>query len=93
VERADEVWRAAAEAYVVAKRATDKASATLDAAKSVLAALATHPKEAGFGVAVMRFWKAGTIDYKRIPELKGVDLERYRGAEAGRDARVNRPLG
>jgi hypothetical protein len=31
----------------------------VDAAKEALVALASHPSEAGFGVAVTRFWKAG----------------------------------
>ena len=26
----------------------------------------------------MKLWKAGNVDYKRIPELTGVDLDRYR---------------
>jgi hypothetical protein len=30
-------------------------------------------------VSVTRYWKAGNVDYKRVVELKGVDLERYRG--------------
>jgi hypothetical protein len=30
-------------------------------------------------VAVTRFWKVGNVDYKSVVELRGVDLERYRG--------------
>ena len=26
-----------------------------------------------------RFWKAGSVDYKKVPELTGVELEKYRG--------------
>jgi hypothetical protein len=26
-----------------------------------------------------RFLKAGSVDYKKVVELKGVDLEKYRG--------------
>ena len=33
----------------------------------------------GEGVNVVKLWKAGSIDYKAIPELKGVNLNRYRG--------------
>jgi hypothetical protein len=47
----------------------------------------THPKEAGAGVAVTRFWKAGSVDYKKVVELQGVDLERYRG-KAREEVRV-----
>lgn len=42
-------------------------------------ALAVHPREQGAGVAVMRFRKTGNVDYKKVPALKGVDLEAYRG--------------
>jgi hypothetical protein len=30
-------------------------------------------------VSVTRFWKAGNVDYKKVVELKGIDLEAYRG--------------
>ena len=49
------------------------------APRGILAALADHPREQGAGVSVTRHWKAGNIDYKRVVELKGVDLESYRG--------------
>jgi len=42
-------------------------------------ALAAHPREQGAGVSVTRYWKAGNIDYERVVELRGVDLEQYRG--------------
>ena len=51
----------------------------LDAAKQKLVALAAHNSESGCGVAVTRFWKAGSVDYKKAPELQAIDLERYRG--------------
>jgi hypothetical protein len=52
----------------------------LDEAKSALVALASHPSESGAGVSVSQFWKRGNVDYKRVPALQGVDLEKYRGA-------------
>jgi hypothetical protein len=30
-------------------------------------------------VNVVKLWKAGNVDYKAIPQLKGVNLDRYRG--------------
>ena len=42
-------------------------------------ALAQHPREQGAGVTVTRFWKAGSVDYKKVPALRGIDLEPYRG--------------
>jgi putative phage-type endonuclease len=52
-----------------------------DAAKAALVELAKHPSETGSGVTVTRYWKQGSVDYKKVPELAGVELERYRGKE------------
>jgi hypothetical protein len=54
--------------------------------------LATHPKEIGAGVAVTRFRKAGSVEYRKVVELKGVDLERYRG-KAREEVRVSAAAG
>jgi hypothetical protein len=51
----------------------------LEQARKGLVALARHPRELGAGVSVVRLWKAGNVDYKVIPELKGINLDRYRG--------------
>ena len=54
-------------------------SECLDAAKQKLVALAAHHSESGCGVTVTRFWKAGNVEYKKVPQLAGVDSEQYRG--------------
>jgi hypothetical protein len=71
--REDEVWRNAAERYLAAKQQAEVHVAALDEAKAALVALTSHPSESGAGVSVTQFWK-------RVPALKGVDLEAYRGA-------------
>ena len=71
-ERDDDEWIAAAAAYVEAKRAADAAAKALDEAKAQLVGLASHTSESGGGVSVTRYWKSGTIDYKKIPELRYV---------------------
>jgi hypothetical protein len=50
-------------------------------------ALAAHPREQGAGVSVTRYWKAGNVDYKKVPQLQGVDLDAYRG-KAREEVRV-----
>ena len=79
VQRSDDAWARAASSFVQAKRQADNAAEALDAAKLALVALAQHPREQGAGVSVTRFWKAGNVDYKKVPQLKGVDLDVYRG--------------
>lgn len=65
--------------YLNAKRKAEESTATLEAARDKLVALTSHPSESGSGVMVTRFWKQGNVDYKRVPELKGVNLDQYRG--------------
>jgi len=79
VHRDDAPWAQAALAYTRAKQAAQVADEALDRAKEALVALARHPREQGAGVSVTRYWKAGSVDYKKVVELRGVDLEQYRG--------------
>ena len=78
--RDDAEWLSAAAAYLEAKRAADTTGVALDDAKATLVGLADHAKEQGGGVSVTRLWRRGNVEYKRVPELAGVDLEQYRGA-------------
>lgn len=80
VIRDDPAWASAAAAYLDAKRAVDAMAEKLEQARSQLVALSHHTREQGAGVSVVRLWKAGNVDYKKIPELKGVNLDKYRGA-------------
>ena len=79
VMREDDDWVAAATAFTQAKQAADLADVAVTQAREALLALALHPKEQGAGVSVTRYWKAGAVNYKVVPELKGVNLENYRG--------------
>jgi putative phage-type endonuclease len=80
VQRHDAAWTAAAAAFANAKAAVDAADAVLAQAREALVGLARHPKETGAGVSVTRFWKAGNVAYAKIPALKDIDLNQYRGS-------------
>ena len=80
VVRKDATWLAAAEVYLDLKRQAESLAALVDEAKEKLVGLASHPSESGAGVTVTRYWKQGSVDYKKVTELKGVDLNAYRGA-------------
>jgi putative phage-type endonuclease len=78
--RDDDEWVLAAQLYREAKANSEAAAKKLDEAKERLTSLASdHPSIKGGGVTVSRFWKAGNIDYKNVPEISGVDLDQYRG--------------
>jgi len=86
-QRDDPAWVGAALAYQEAKRRAEAADEALEAARKALVGLARHPRETGGGVSVVRLWKAGAVQYAEIPELRGVDLSRYRG-EGRQETRV-----
>lgn len=88
VIRKDAEWQAAAEVYLELKQQADRLAALVDEAKAKLVGLAQHPSESGCGVTVTRLWKQGAVDYKRVPELKGVELEAYR-AKPREEVRVS----
>lgn len=85
--RNDQAWTQAAEAYARLKQQSDELAQQVDAARATLISLAQHPKEQGAGITVTQFWKQGAVDYKKIPELQGIDLNAYRG-ETRREIRV-----
>jgi putative phage-type endonuclease len=87
IEMQDEAWASLAEEYRHAMRAKREAEervtrlrqelerlALLKAGESDMQALAVE----GAGVRVSWYYRRGAIDYAAIPELKSVDLERYR---------------
>lgn len=78
VERDDDAWLAAASCYIDRKTKADKAASELEEAANELKKMAQHAKERGYGVMVTRYHKRGNVNYKAVPELKGVDLEKYR---------------
>jgi len=86
--RDDANWNSAATAFAEAKRVVDAADAVLAQAREALVGLAKHPKETGAGVSVTRFWKAVSVDYKKIPALKCMQLEEFRG-KAREEVRVS----
>lgn len=79
-KREDSDWFLAVERYRAAKTATAAAQANEDAARDALIELADGFTSEGFGVKVTSSTRAGNVNYKAIPELKGVDLSKYRGA-------------
>lgn len=85
--RSDAAWTTAAQVYTDAKAKAEAVAAELEQARQALIGLAEHPREQGAGVTVTRYWKAGNVDYKEVPQLQGVDLEPFR-KKGGEEVRV-----
>lgn len=64
-----------------AKLAAEKAEENYDKLrKEVIDAYKDIPRFRGYGIQVMRIFKKGNVDYSAIPQLKGVDLDKFRKA-------------
>jgi len=71
-------WRNAASRYRTARLKLDRAILEERYAREEIEKLATARRTYGCGAEVLRGMRRGAIDYARIPELRGVDLEPYR---------------
>ena len=78
IERSDADYAAAAEAYRIAYAAAAQAQDALDTAKQALIDLTDGLNVKGCGVSIIHSTRTGAVDYKLIPELKGIDLDQYR---------------
>lgn len=79
-ERTDPKWTRAAAAFIKAHEAQEKAKLAFEKKRFALIKLAGEASASGAGVAVTRYFRAGTIDYGKIPELREVPLDQYRRA-------------
>lgn len=75
VEDADLVTLAALDAKASAAKKEYDALEDL-----VLARYADNGRVQGGGVSIVKYWQRGNIDYSKVSNLKGVDLDRYRKA-------------
>jgi len=80
VLRDDELFADAEADYLAAKMEVEAAEAKLAKAKECLLMLADSKPAVGRAVCISERSRAGSVDYAKVPELKGVDLEPYRKA-------------
>lgn len=64
--------------YILQKNALDAAEEALETTKKELLKLCTHSKNLIGKLKITEVERAGNVDYKKIPELKDVNLEKYR---------------
>lgn len=76
--RTDFPWKKAAAAWLKAHESAEKAKLHLEKKRWALLRLAGEASASGAGVAVTRYFRAGTIAYSAIPELQSVDLDSFR---------------
>ena len=79
MHRDDYTWHQVAERYLEAKKAFDGAKDDLDVIKQELIDLSEADKVQGSGISLIKTSRIGSVDYKKVPQLAGVDLDQYRG--------------
>lgn len=86
-ERTDAEYVNAAQLYRIAKNALQEAQDAEKNARQTLIDLADGKACKGQGVTVTPYQRAGNVQYKKIPQLEGVNLDDYR-AKASTQYRV-----
>jgi len=77
-ERTDRDWQRAADIYKAAYERVKLDEDYLEEAKQELLALTKGKITVGGGVRVTKFQRAGNVDYAKVPQLVGVDVDAYR---------------
>lgn len=80
VEKTDSAWAIAALEYTAAVAEQKAAEARVEACKARLAQMADGKPCMGAGIKMSKVSRVGAVDYGKIPDLIGVDLEKYRKA-------------
>jgi putative phage-type endonuclease len=74
----DPNWFKAAQRYTQVRHRLDELVAQEQALRNTLLGLSDATRTFGAGLELIRSSRKGAVDYAAIPELEGVDLERYR---------------
>jgi hypothetical protein len=82
VVRSDAQWLEKANKWREAKCELEKWKEIEDTLRQELILLAGDNGTAGGGIQLSKSMRKGLVDYEKIPELKGVDLEQYRKPSA-----------
>lgn len=81
IEREDDLFVFAATAYQNAIAEQKAAEEKVEEARKKLLEICTENTK-GAGITVYKSERKGAVDYKKIPQLEGVDLEQYRKKSA-----------
>jgi len=74
----DPNWSTAAQRYLLVRKRLDQLSGEEQVLRNTLLGLSDAKRAFGAGLELIRSSRKGAVDYGTIPELRAVDLERYR---------------
>lgn len=76
----DPSWRSVALQYRSVRKRLEAAGAEERKLRAILDRLATSRRTFGWGVEVLKSFRRGVVDYSQIPQLRSVNLEKFRKA-------------
>jgi len=77
-EKDNEIWKCTAEEYLCVSSQIKALQDKEKELRSILIHQCNNQSSTGWGVKVGKSLRRGAVDYSAIPELKGVDLDKYR---------------
>jgi putative phage-type endonuclease len=76
--RTDDIWRSSVEEWIRASQELNKWEKTEKELKQHLIEMANGKNTKGAGITVSKILRKGNIDYSKIKEMNGIDLDMYR---------------
>ena len=77
-ERTDSSWANAAAEWALVQKQLEDLKVREKQYRDTLIQLSEDKNSIGHGVRIQKIVRKGTVDYKSVPQLEGVDLEKYR---------------
>ena len=74
----DELWNQAAQEWLHINSQLDSLKKKEEELRNTLVAMSGKSNSMGCGIKISRILRKGNVEYKNIPELKDVDLDKYR---------------
>lgn len=78
IERNDDLWKKCASNWIFINSQIKEMQETEEELRKQLVFLSGESNSKGGGISLCRIQRKGNVDYAKIPELKGIDLDKYR---------------
>lgn len=78
VERDDALWNECANKWKAVTNAMKEMEKNEEELRKQLIFLSGESNTKGAGISLCQIQRKGTVDYSKVPELKGIDLDKYR---------------
>ena len=78
IKQTSEQWKYLAEEWIKIKKELEEKEERKKCIEEMLFDICGETSAEGGGISITNYFRRGNVEYKNIPELKNVDLEKYR---------------